>query len=164
MRLSEGLDVEDWVVQSMPDASPVKWHLAHTTWFFDRFVLRPLGFAPITASSVPQCMHADAYDFLFNSYYESVGARQPRARRGLLTRPTASEVIAYRQAVDTRLADLDGHPRLAEVTGVLELGKNHEEQHQELLLTDIKHLFGRNPIGPVYHRAGAAALHMGVGV
>jgi ergothioneine biosynthesis protein EgtB len=143
MRLAEPLEVEDWVVQSMPDASPVKWHLAHTTWFFECFVLRQLGVAPVS----------EAYDYLFNSYYESVGARHPRARRGMLTRPTASEVVAYRNAVDARLADLEDSPRLAEVAGALELGKNHEEQHQELLLTDVKHLFGENPLAPVY-RAG----------
>lgn len=140
MRLAEPLEIEDWVVQSMPDASPVKWHLAHTTWFFERFVLRPLGVSPVS----------EAYDYLFNSYYESVGARHPRARRGMLTRPTAQEIVAYRAAVDARLADLEGSQRLAEVAAALELGKNHEEQHQELLLTDVKHLFGENPLAPVY--------------
>ncbi|MBX3204360.1 MAG: ergothioneine biosynthesis protein EgtB [Labilithrix sp.] len=143
MRLTQPLEVEDWVVQSMPDASPVKWHLAHTTWFFERFVLRPLGVPPVV----------DAYDYLFNSYYESVGARHPRARRGLLTRPTAAEIISYRSAIDERLAALEGSPRLGEVAEALELGKNHEEQHQELLLTDVKHLFGANPLAPAY-RAG----------
>ena len=145
MRLVEPLEVEDWVVQSMPDASPVKWHLAHTTWFFERFVLRPLGVAPVS----------DAYDYLFNSYYESVGSRHPRPKRGLLTRPTAKEVIAYRNAVDARLADLEGSPRLGETAAALELGRNHEEQHQELLLTDVKHLFGENPLAPAYRRSGS---------
>lgn len=144
MKLVDPLEVEDWVVQSMPDASPVKWHLAHTTWFFDRFVLQPLGHPPVD----------EAYDYLFNSYYESVGARHPRARRGLLTRPTAEEVVAYRAAVDARLAELAGSA-LARVEGALELGKNHEEQHQELLLTDVKHLFAQSPFAPVY-RADAA--------
>ncbi len=144
MRLVEPLEVEDWVVQSMPDASPVKWHLAHTTWFFERFVLRPLGIAPVS----------DDYDYLFNSYYESVGARHPRARRGMLTRPTVQEVVAYRTAVDARLADLEGSPRLAEISAALELGAHHEQQHQELLLTDVKHLFGENPLEPAYRRAG----------
>jgi ergothioneine biosynthesis protein EgtB len=141
MRLAEPLEVEDWVVQSMPDASPVKWHLAHTTWFFERFVLRQLGIAPVS----------EAYDYLFNSYYESVGSRHPRARRGMLTRPTVADVIAYRAAVDVRLADLERSPRLVEVVDALELGRNHEEQHQELLLTDVKHLFGENPLAPAYH-------------
>src|SRR4030088_2608742 len=98
--LAAPLSVEDCAVQSMPDASPVKWHLAHTTWFFERFVLRPLGVAPIS----------EGFDYLFNSYYESVGSRQPRARRGMLTRPTAADVVAYRNAVDARLARLEGSP------------------------------------------------------
>jgi ergothioneine biosynthesis protein EgtB len=153
MRLTEPLEIEDWVVQSMPDASPVKWHLGHTTWFFDRFVLRPLGLAPVTPT-VGACTHADAYDYLFNSYYESVGSRQPRSRRGMLTRPTAREVVAYRSAVDERLADLAGSPRLAEIAGALELGLNHEQQHQELLLTDLKHLFGESPLAPAYRTGG----------
>ena len=151
VELTRGLEVDDWSAQSMPDASPVKWHLGHTSWFFDRFVLRPLGAPPITRASAPECVHADAYDYLFNSYYESVGARQPRARRGLLTRPTVAEVLAYRRAVDARLADLEdsrSSPRLGEIAAALELGQNHEEQHQELLLTDVKHLFGQSPLAP----------------
>src|SRR4051812_1981981 len=83
--LAEPLEIEDWVAQSMPDASPVKWHLAHTTWFFERFVLRPLGIAPVS----------EANDFLFNSYYESVGQRVARSKRGLMTRPTAKEILEY---------------------------------------------------------------------
>ncbi|MDB5214610.1 MAG: hypothetical protein JWO86_2537 [Myxococcaceae bacterium] len=140
--LTAPLGPEDLVVQSMPDASPAKWHLAHTSWFFDRFVLQPLGMPPV---------HAD-YDYLFNSYYEAVGARHPRAARGLLTRPTSDEVLAYRRAVDARLADLDGsaHVARAEVAAALELGLHHEQQHQELILTDIKHLFSANPLLPAY--------------
>jgi ergothioneine biosynthesis protein EgtB len=148
MKLVEPLEVEDWVVQSMPDASPVKWHLAHTTWFFDRFVLRPLGHAPVN----------EAYDYLFNSYYESVGARQPRAQRGLLTRPTAEEVVAYRSAIDVRLAGLAESPELARVAEALEVGKHHEEQHQELLLTDVKHLFAQSPLEPAYRGDAARPL------
>ncbi len=148
MKLVEPLEIEDWVVQSMPDASPVKWHLAHTTWFFERFVLRPLG--------VPA--FSDAYDYLFNSYYESVGPRHARPRRGMLTRPTAAEVVAYRKAIDARLADLEGSPRLAEIADALELGKAHEEQHQELLLTDVKHLFSENPLRPAYRAGGTAPV------
>lgn len=144
MKLVEPLEIEDWVVQSMPDASPAKWHLAHTTWFFERFVLRALGVAPVH----------EAYDYLFNSYYESVGSRHPRPRRGMITRPTVADVIAYRQAIDARLADLDGSSKLTpEILAALELGKNHEEQHQELLLTDMKHLLGENPLAPSYVRA-----------
>ena len=140
MRLVEPLAIDDWVPQSMPDASPAKWHLAHTTWFFERFVLRAIGVEPVDAS----------YDYLFNSYYESVGPRHPRPQRGLLTRPTALEIIAYRRAVDARIADLAGGARLAEVEGALELGLHHEQQHQELLLTDLKHLFGSNVLRPAY--------------
>ena len=142
LRLVETLDAEDLVVQSMPDASPAKWHLAHTTWFFERFVLRPLGIPPLR----------DEYDYLFNSYYEAVGARHPRSARGLLTRPTTSEVFEYRTAIDARLGDLEGTPDVVtdEVAAALELGLHHEEQHQELLLTDIKHLFGVNPLKPAY--------------
>src|SRR5436190_4448092 len=97
MRLAAPLSPEDCAVQSMADASPVKWHLAHTTWFFEKFVLAPLGIPPVS----------EKYDWLFNSYYESVGPRHPRARRGLLTRPSFDEVLAYRRAVDARLADLE---------------------------------------------------------
>jgi formylglycine-generating enzyme required for sulfatase activity len=140
VRLCEPLGVEDLVAQSMPDASPAKWHLAHTTWFFERFVLAPLGIPAVRADA----------DYLFNSYYESVGARHPRPKRGLLTRPTAAEIFDYRRAVDAKLADLAGSPRLGELAAALELGCQHEEQHQELLLTDIKHLFSENPLLPAY--------------
>ena len=141
LRLVETLGVEDLVVQSMPDASPAKWHLAHSTWFFERFVLLPLGVPPMRAE----------YDYLFNSYYEAVGARHPRGARGLLTRPTVEEVFEYRRAIDARIADLEGTDALTdEVTTALELGRHHEEQHQELLLTDLKHLFAANPLKPAY--------------
>ena len=146
LRLVETLGAEDLVVQSMPDASPAKWHLAHTTWFFERFVLRPLG--------VPALR--DEYDYLFNSYYEAVGARHPRSARGLLTRPSIDEVFEYRRAIDARLGDLEGTVT-EEVAAALELGLHHEEQHQELLLTDIKHLFGANPLRPAYRISPSAA-------
>lgn len=147
VRLTEHLGPEDMVVQSMPDASPAKWHLAHTSWFFDRFVLQPLGLPPVRPE----------YDYLFNSYYDAVGARHARSARGMLTRPTTDEVLAYRRAVDARLADLEGtkHAANAEVAAALELGRNHEEQHQELIVTDIKHLFGANPLLPAYTSDGA---------
>lgn len=147
--LTATLGAEDMVVQSMTDASPTKWHLAHTSWFFDRFVLQPLGTPPV---------HAE-YDYLFNSYYEAVGARHPRAARGLLTRPTLEEVMTYRRTVDARIADLGGTPHAAnaDVAAALELGKNHEEQHQELIVTDIKHLLGQNPLHPAYASADRAA-------
>ena len=144
--LAEPLEVEDWVAQSMPDASPVKWHLAHTTWFFERFVLRSLGVPPTSESN----------DFLFNSYYEAVGQRVARHKRGLMTRPTVREVLAYRAAIDQRLADLAlpaFAARFSEIAAALELGLHHEEQHQELLLTDVKHLFSENPLAPAYRSA-----------
>jgi ergothioneine biosynthesis protein EgtB len=137
IQLVEPLEIDDWGAQSMPDASPVKWHLAHTTWFFERFVLR-------------SGTNADKHDYLFNSYYESVGARQPRSQRGLLTRPTAAEVLAYRRAIDARLSELGERPYRSDVAEALELGMNHEQQHQELLLTDVKHLFAANPLEPAY--------------
>ena len=142
VHLAEPLSHEDMVVQSMPDASPAKWHLAHTSWFFDRFVLQPLGLPAVKAE----------YDYLFNSYYDAVGPRHPRSARGLLTRPTVDEVLAYRRAIDARLADLDGSKHIEEpsVRDALELGLNHEQQHQELLLTDILHLFSRSPLLPAY--------------
>jgi ergothioneine biosynthesis protein EgtB len=152
VRLTEPLGSEDMVVQSMPDASPAKWHLAHTSWFFDRFVLQPLGLPPVEP----------AYDYLFNSYYDAVGPRHPRSARGLLTRPTAEEVFAYRRAIDARIADLDSSKHLAGVASApvcqaLELGLNHEEQHQELILTDILHLFSKNPLLPAYAQSAAKA-------
>jgi ergothioneine biosynthesis protein EgtB len=141
--LCAGLHAEDQVVQSMPDASPIKWHLAHTTWFFETFALatRP-GFLPYQ----PQ------FRSLFNSYYEAVGDRWTRAARGLLSRPTVDEVLAYRRHVDARLRELLDDPALA---AILTLGLHHEQQHQELMLTDLKHLLSLNPLGPVY-RPGRA--------
>ena len=143
--LSEPLSEEDCCVQSMPDASPVKWHLAHTTWFFETFLLEPheAGFAP----------HHPAFRMLYNSYYNGVGERHARAQRGLITRPSFDEVLAYRHAVDARMGALlaAGKP---EVMALVELGLQHEEQHQELLLTDVKHLLSMNPLLPAY--AGSA--------
>ena len=137
------LSAEDCSAQSMPDASPAKWHLAHTTWFFETFVLEPNepGFAPFNP----------AFRVLFNSYYNGVGARHPRPQRGLLTRPGLAEVLAYRADVDARMAQL--LPTLAATPGLavlVELGVQHEQQHQELLLTDVKHLLGCNPLYPPY--------------
>lgn len=138
------LAIEDHVVQSMPDASPAKWHLAHTTWFFETFVLerwRP-GFRPYHA----------AFRALFNSYYVAVGPRAARPERGLVTRPTVAEVHAYRAAVDAQLDELLRDPAQArpEVLAVAELGLHHEQQHQELILTDLLHAFSRNPLEPAY--------------
>lgn len=135
------LSAEDAQVQSMPEASPAKWHLAHTTWFFERFVLARVGESPLDPS----------FEYLFNSYYESVGPHVERARRGVLTRPSLSVVHAYRAAVDHRVEALLGSaPSDAELLAIVELGLHHEEQHQELLLTDIKHLFGTQPLRPAY--------------
>jgi ergothioneine biosynthesis protein EgtB len=132
-------------VQSMPDVSPTKWHRAHTTWFFETFVLGPHqpGYRPVDPG----------YDYLFNSYYEQVGPRHPRAERGLISRPTVSEVAAYRTAVDHALGSfIDGaaRERWDDVGPLIELGIHHEQQHQELLLMDIKHVLSRNPLRPAY--------------
>jgi ergothioneine biosynthesis protein EgtB len=141
--LTRPLAPEDAVVQSMPSVSPSKWHLAHTTWFFERFVLARFerGYAP----------YDPAWDFLFNSYYQSVGPRHPRAERGLLSRPTLAEIAAYRAALDGRVVALlaQGRPD-ANACALIELGIQHEQQHQELLLADIKHVFSLNPLRPVY--------------
>ena len=139
--LCRTLTPEDMAVQSMPDASPAKWHLAHTTWFFEHFVLEP--HAPRY-----RVFHED-YGYLFNSYYYSVGAMYPRPVRGLLSRPPLAEVLAYRRHVDEHLQALLEGPEF-EVTARVALGLNHEQQHQELLLTDIKHLFAQNPLKPAW--------------
>ena len=152
LHLAEPLSSEDCCAQSMPDASPVKWHLAHTTWFFETFILEQYedGFAPFH----------QAYRVLFNSYYNGVGAKHPRPQRGLLTRPALSEVRAYRQDVDRRMAHLlarrGGDAQLA---ALVQLGLQHEQQHQELMLTDLKHLLAQNPLYPAYvdEPLGAAA-------
>ena len=129
----------DASVQSMPDASPAKWHLAHTTWFFETFVLR--DFVPGYA------LHDERFPFLFNSYYEAEGRRHARDRRGMITRPGLDEVLAYRAHVDAALAD--AMPDLPEdARELVRLGCHHEEQHQELLLTDLLHLMSENPIEP----------------
>jgi ergothioneine biosynthesis protein EgtB len=138
-RLSSGLTEEDQCVQSMPDASPAKWHRAHTTWFFEQFVLVP--------HHPGYCVFDPAFGFLFNSYYEAVGPRHPRPSRGLLTRPAAAQVAGYRQYVDAAMHDiLLDLP--APVRPVVELGLQHEQQHQELLVTDMLHGFAANPLCP----------------
>ncbi len=146
--LAAPLSAEDACAQSMPDASPAKWHLAHTTWFFETFVLE--RFDP---AFVP---HAPAYRVLFNSYYNAVGDKHPRPQRGLLTRPSLDEVRVYRAAVDQRLlALLPGLPQ--EALKLVELGLHHEQQHQELLLTDVLHLFSCSPLKPAYRAKEAMA-------
>ena len=145
----------DASAQSMPDASPAKWHLAHTTWFFETFLLR---------DHVPGYrLHDDRYPYLFNSYYEAEGSRHARNARGLLTRPSLAEVLDWRAAVDA--AVIYAMPLLAERAGdLVTLGIAHEQQHQELLLTDLLHLFAQNPMGPVaYQKPPAPLMSRGVG-
>ncbi len=151
--LVEGLSVEDCMVQSMPDASPIKWHLAHTTWFFETFVLEPAesvqakGFVPFDV----------AFRVLFNSYYVGVGERHPRAARGVLSRPSFAQVLAYRHDVEARIHRLLAGPVLArELLALLTLGLHHEQQHQELILTDALHHFASNPLLPTYRSSHAA--------
>jgi ergothioneine biosynthesis protein EgtB len=141
-RLCAPLSVEDCQVQSMADASPAKWHLAHTSWFFETFVLEAAGsgYQPFN----PQ------FRVLFNSYYHTVGEQHPRPQRGLLSRPSLDEVLAYRRHVDAHLRALLGNGGGTDQLAVIELGVQHEQQHQELILTDIKHLLFANPLRPAY--------------
>jgi ergothioneine biosynthesis protein EgtB len=149
--LAAPLSAEDQTVQSMPDTSPTKWHLAHVTWFFEEFLLRPFW---------PNYQVVDdSYGYIFNSYYEGVGPRHPRAARGLITRPGVDEIAEFRARVDETmsrlLADLP-----TSLCSTVELGLHHEQQHQELLLMDIKHLFASNPSRPAYspsHRSPGVA-------
>ncbi|MDX6326391.1 MAG: hypothetical protein QOK15_2745 [Nocardioidaceae bacterium] len=143
--LAAPLSPEDQTVQSMPEVSPTKWHRAHVTWFFETFVLaeHESGFTPFQ----------DTYWFLFNSYYEAIGPRYARPDRGLITRPGAADVGVYRRNVDNRMHDLVGSldgGTLEKLAATIELGFHHEQQHQELLLMDIKHVLSRNPLRPVY--------------
>ena len=155
-RLVAPLSAEDCVVQSMPDVSPTRWHLAHTTWFFERFFLS-------AADGAYRPFHPD-YEKLFNSYYETVGTPFPRSQRGLLSRPTVDEVLAYRRAVEQRVeaALEDGGPAVERLLGVVRIGLEHEQQHQELILTDIKHVLSMNPLLPGY-RSDAPELPEGPG-
>jgi ergothioneine biosynthesis protein EgtB len=142
-QLAAPLSPEDAVVQSMPDTSPAKWHLAHTTWFFETFVLKPRY--PEYREFRPD------FGFLFNSYYHTVGAMHPRPQRGLLTRPDVQEVLDYRGYVDIRMSEALEHQDFSgDEIALVELGLNHEQQHQELMLTDIKHLFSCSPLWPAY--------------
>lgn len=147
--LAQCLSAEDQTIQSMPDVSPTKWHLGHTTWFFEQFALIPRwsGYRPIN----------DGYLYLFNSYYEGAGLRHARGERGLLSRPGVVEITSYRQTVDEAMEQLllAGPPQ--EVSSLVELGLHHEQQHQELILMDIKHVLGVNPLAPVYSQEGSVA-------
>jgi ergothioneine biosynthesis protein EgtB len=144
--LCTDLSAEDCVLQSMPDASPVKWHLAHTSWFFETFVLE---------QGLAGYRHFDpSFRFLYNSYYVGVGERHARPERGLISRPALDEVYAYRQHVDESIARWSQTiDPTAQAVDIFELGLHHEQQHQELILTDLKHLLSRNPLGPAYAAA-----------
>src|SRR5262245_47566014 len=152
------LATEDYVIQAMPDVSPAKWHLAHVSWFFETFVLAPHlpGYHPLDAR----------FRVIFNSYYQDVGPQHARAERGNLSRPTVAEVYQYRRRVDEAMADFlvgRGSEQAEAVAGIVELGLHHEQQHQELLLTDIKYNLGVNPLRPAYRerplpRGEASAL------
>jgi ergothioneine biosynthesis protein EgtB len=143
--LCAGLEPEDCVVQSMPDVSPTKWHLAHTTWFFETFILKK--FVPAYQAEIPE------YAYLFNSYYNAAGNMHRRDLRGLISRPTVSQAQRYRASVDSHIDDLLSSPDeslLDEIEPILVLGFHHEQQHQELLITDIKHVLAQNPLYPVF--------------
>jgi len=152
LALAAPLSEADATLQSMPDASPAKWHLAHTTWFFETFLLRDRlpGYR----------LYHEAWPFLFNSYYEAEGQRIPRAKRGMLSRPTLAEIVEWREHVDNALAGLLVDPASFPL---VELGIAHEQQHQELLLTDIKHALFQNPLGPALWAGSAAAARAGEG-
>jgi len=147
--LTAELSDADATVQSMPDASPAKWHLAHTSWFFETVILQAFGrnYSPFNTH----------YNYLFNSYYEAVGDRQPRPLRGLLTRPSLCDIMAYRSHVDAHMEVILTGSITPELAGLVELGLGHEQQHQELLLTDILHLFAQNPLKPAFRDPGPLA-------
>jgi ergothioneine biosynthesis protein EgtB len=155
-RLAAPLGAEDQCIQSMPDASPVKWHRAHATWFFETLVLLP--HAPWYRP------YDERFHYLFNSYYEALGARHPRPQRGLLTRPSSDEIREYRQHVDEAILRLIAADARPEILWLCELGLQHEQQHQELILTDIKHAFYCNPLYPAYANCviGPAAAEPGL--
>ena len=145
--LAAPLSAEDCAIQSMPDASPVKWHLGHTSWFFETFVLDP--------NVAGYRLHDPAFRVLFNSYYNAVGDQHPRPQRGLLSRPALEAVRAYRARIDGHMAELLADAgRAAPLAALIELGLNHEQQHQELMLTDVKHLLWCNPLKPAYAIGG----------
>ena len=151
-KLCETLSPEDCCLQSMTSASPVRWHLAHTSWFFETFLLK---------QDPAYEVFDEHYEVLFNSYYNAVGEQFPRDQRGLLSRPTLKETIAYREHVDRSVANLlesNAPPHGVDVDRIIELGIQHEQQHQELILTDVKHLFSLNPLLPTYRDGQIASL------
>ncbi len=156
-RMCEGMEAEDFVIQSMPDVSPTKWHLAHTTWFFEAFLLQPHDpeYRPLNGQ----------YNYLFNSYYNTIGEQFCRPRRGQISRPTVREVMEYRRHVDRQVGALveerASEGRLSDVWDTVMLGTHHEQQHQELMAADIKHVFSINPLRPAWRtgREDPAAGH-----
>ena len=150
LTLCSTLEREDFVVQSMPDVSPTKWHLAHTTWLFERFIL--------SHYIADYRVFHQRYDYLFNSYYQTIGKMHPRAERGLLSRPTVAEIRDYRAYVDRQMSQLLDTFASAELAFLVELGLNHEQQHQELLLTDIKHILSCNPLKPAFRQLEPAPV------
>lgn len=150
--LCRPLVTEDYVMQTSPDVSPPNWHLGHTTWFFEQVILQAYlkNYKP----------HHPLFSYVFNSYYESFGPRNERSRRGFLSRPTVQEVYDFRSAIDRAMGDLmetAGEAQWPDIAGLIELGLNHEQQHQELLLMDILHIFAFNPLRPVYHTSARPA-------
>jgi ergothioneine biosynthesis protein EgtB len=154
--LAAPLSAEDQTVQSMPDVSPTKWHRAHTTWFFETFLLGP--HAPGY-----RAFH-EGFGYLFNSYYEAVGDRYPRSNRGCISRPGAEEIGAYRRYVDEAMETLVSGDLSEKVASLVELGLHHEQQHQELILMDIKHVLAQNPLAPAYRPAGPRAPEAGAAI
>ena len=151
--LATPLGAEDQTIQSMPDTSPTKWHRAHVTWFFETFVL--------CAFQEDYKPHHPIYNYLFNSYYEAVGDRHPRSNRGLLSRPTIEEISEYRRAIDQSMESflytLSGTTDTI-ILDLIELGLHHEQQHQELILMDIKHALSLNPLAPAYITTSASEV------
>jgi ergothioneine biosynthesis protein EgtB len=155
--LCETLEAEDYVVQSMPDVSPTKWHLAHTSWFFETFILKT--WMPRYRTEVPQ------YAYLFNSYYNAAGDMHRRDLRGLISRPTVADTYRFRHSIDAHIKELietADDELLAEMEPVFTIGLNHEQQHQELLVTDIKHVFAQNPLYPVYRQRDELPAHRAI--
>ncbi|MEK6236530.1 MAG: DinB family protein, partial [Planctomycetales bacterium] len=144
-KICEPLEIEDFCVQSMPDASPIKWHLAHTSWFFETFVL---------SAALPDHQPDPQYAVLFNSYYNAVGEQHARPERGVLSRPTVAEIMDYRSRVGCEVEALLSEGDSA-LLPIIETGIHHEQQHQELMLMDLKHAFDRNPLRPVYRAVPA---------
>ncbi|MDU0355029.1 DinB family protein [Paraglaciecola aquimarina] len=155
LALINTLSAEDMQLQSMPDTSPTKWHLAHTTWFFEQFIL--VSYINNYQSPQPQ------FNYLFNSYYEQKGQRHPRSQRGMLSRPSLEQVLAYREQINKGICDLLQKPELLanesrlELMALVELGMHHEMQHQELMLTDILHCLSQNPLYPAVFSAKSAS-------